>query len=80
VADNLKIGSRVRVIARSGLKDDVKDGETVGGYPAMPFRQFARIYAAQKQLPDLLAEVAKLREKLDTLEKAIDEKSGKCAQ
>jgi len=36
VADHLIIGAGARVAAKSGVTRDVKPGETVAGYPAMP--------------------------------------------
>jgi UDP-3-O-[3-hydroxymyristoyl] glucosamine N-acyltransferase len=71
VADNLKIGSGVTVLARSGVKDDIADGQVMLGAPARPVRQAARIYAAEARLPDLVAEVNKLRAKVEQLEKRL---------
>lgn len=73
VADNVKLGKKVRVIARSGVKDDIPDGETWGGYPATPFRQFAKMTAASKHLPELVSEVAKLKATVEALQKKLGE-------
>jgi UDP-3-O-[3-hydroxymyristoyl] glucosamine N-acyltransferase len=42
VNDHLNIGSGVRIAAKSGLIADVPPGETIGGYPAVPIRQWHR--------------------------------------
>jgi UDP-3-O-[3-hydroxymyristoyl] glucosamine N-acyltransferase len=71
VADNLKLGKGVRVMARSGVKDDIPDGRTVLGAPARPFRVAARIMAAEAKLPELVAQVTKLSEKVAELERKL---------
>jgi UDP-3-O-[3-hydroxymyristoyl] glucosamine N-acyltransferase len=48
--DHLKIGNRVQVAAKSAVLDDVPDGTKVMGYPAIPFRDFARRQVALKRL------------------------------
>lgn len=68
IADNLRLGKGVRVMARSGVKDHIEDGQTVLGAPARPFRVAARIMAAEAKLPELIAEVAQLSEKIKALE------------
>jgi len=42
INDHLKIGARVRIAAKSGVIHDVPEGEAIGGYPAMPIRQWHR--------------------------------------
>jgi UDP-3-O-[3-hydroxymyristoyl] glucosamine N-acyltransferase len=42
INDHVTIGARVRIAAKSGVIHDVADGEIVGGYPAMPIRQWHR--------------------------------------
>jgi UDP-3-O-[3-hydroxymyristoyl] glucosamine N-acyltransferase len=42
VADHLTIGSGARIAARGGLMQDVPPGETWGGFPAQPLRQWLR--------------------------------------
>lgn len=71
IADNLKIGRRAVVLARAGVKDHIQDGETVIGTPARPFRQAARIIAAENRLPDWVKELERLRARVEELEKAL---------
>jgi UDP-3-O-[3-hydroxymyristoyl] glucosamine N-acyltransferase len=42
INDHLTIGSRARIAAKSGVIHDIAEGETVGGYPAVPIRQWHR--------------------------------------
>jgi UDP-3-O-[3-hydroxymyristoyl] glucosamine N-acyltransferase len=42
VNDHLSIGSGVRIAAKSGVIADVPPGQTIGGYPAVPIRQWHR--------------------------------------
>jgi UDP-3-O-[3-hydroxymyristoyl] glucosamine N-acyltransferase len=42
INDHLTIGARVRIAAKSGVIHDVAEGEIIGGYPAMPIRQWHR--------------------------------------
>ena len=42
VNDHLNIGSGVRIAAKSGVIEDVAPGQTIGGYPAVPIRQWHR--------------------------------------
>ncbi len=42
ISDHLTIGSRARIAGKSGVMRDVEPGGTVGGYPAVPIRQWHR--------------------------------------
>lgn len=42
IADHLTIGAGARLSARAGVTQDVAAGETVGGYPAQPVKQWHR--------------------------------------
>lgn len=42
IADHLTIGAGARLSARAGVTQDVAAGETVGGYPAQPIKQWHR--------------------------------------
>jgi UDP-3-O-[3-hydroxymyristoyl] glucosamine N-acyltransferase len=46
ISDHLHIGSGARIASKSGVIRDVKEGEAVGGYPAMPIREWHRQTAA----------------------------------
>lgn len=42
VAGHLKIGNQVQVAAQSGIAQNIEDKQIMGGYPAMPIRQWHR--------------------------------------
>ena len=50
IAGHLTIGSGARIAAKSGLMRDVAPGETVGGYPAQPIRDWHRQTASLRRL------------------------------
>lgn len=61
---HLEIGAGVTVGAMSMVTTDVPEGEKRTGSPAMNHRDWLRMVAAQKELPDLLKRVAALEKKL----------------
>lgn len=61
-AGHITVGDRVSIGAQSGIPNNVKDGMTLMGYPALPGRDFARQCAYLKRLGQLF-------ERVDTLEK-----------
>ena len=50
LSGHLKIGSRVQIGGGSAVVEDTPDGAKVMGYPAVPFRHFARREAMLRQL------------------------------
>lgn len=50
IADHLTVGAGARIAAKSGVMRDIAAGETVGGFPAMPLRQWHRHTLAVKKL------------------------------
>jgi UDP-3-O-[3-hydroxymyristoyl] glucosamine N-acyltransferase len=50
INDHVTIGSDARIAGKSGVMRDVAPGEAVGGYPAMPIRQWHRQTLALAQL------------------------------
>ncbi len=61
-AGHITVGDNVSIGAQSGIPNNVKDGATLMGYPALPGRDFARQCAYLKRL-------GKLFERVDALEK-----------
>lgn len=57
---HLKIGDGVTIAAKSAPFGDVPAGATVGGFPAVPHRDFLRAQAALLKLPELLKRVRRL--------------------
>ena len=50
ISDHLTIGNGVKIAGKSGVIRDVPDGQSVGGYPAYPVRQWHRQTAALARL------------------------------
>lgn len=50
IGGHIKIGNRVTISAKAGVFQDVADGETVGGFPAVPIKQFHRQSVALAKL------------------------------
>ena len=50
ISDHLTIGDGARIAAKAGVTRDVEPGQTVGGYPAVPVRQWHRQSIALKKL------------------------------
>jgi UDP-3-O-[3-hydroxymyristoyl] glucosamine N-acyltransferase len=70
VAGHLKIGHRASVMAKSGVMNNIPDGEKWFGSPAQPDRQAKRQMIAMQQLPDLLRRFNELEKKLKLEEAA----------
>jgi UDP-3-O-[3-hydroxymyristoyl] glucosamine N-acyltransferase len=50
INEHVTVGSDARIAGKSGVMRDVAPGEAVGGYPAMPIRQWHRQTLALAQL------------------------------
>lgn len=66
ITGHLRIGDGVTMMAKAGVTRDIPDGQTVGGQPAVPRRQFAKsIFAVNS--------IDKLKERVKALEKEIQQ-------
>jgi UDP-3-O-[3-hydroxymyristoyl] glucosamine N-acyltransferase len=52
LSGHIKIGNRVQIGGGSAVVEDTPDGAKVMGYPAVPFRQFARREATLRRMMD----------------------------
>lgn len=59
-ADHTRVGDRARVIAQTGVHNDLPDDALVGGTPAIDLRLFRRMVAVEPRLPDLARRVRAL--------------------
>jgi UDP-3-O-[3-hydroxymyristoyl] glucosamine N-acyltransferase len=64
VAGHLQIGNQVTIAGQSGVMNDIPDGQTVQGAPAIPEKQTKRQILALRRLPELLRRVTELEKKL----------------
>ena len=69
VRDHISMGDASIAAACSGIAEDVGPGMVVSGTPALPHRQSLREQKALRRLPDLVAQVRKLREELEQLKR-----------
>jgi UDP-3-O-[3-hydroxymyristoyl] glucosamine N-acyltransferase len=62
--DGIEIGPGMRIGGQAAVLKDFPEGdETIWGFPARPIKQFCRIQAALKRLPELDKRVRKLEKK-----------------
>lgn len=67
VADHIKIADGVRIGAQSGIMEDLSSG-TYFGTPTLPHREWFRLYALYKRLPELFKKIKEIEEKLNIIE------------
>jgi UDP-3-O-[3-hydroxymyristoyl] glucosamine N-acyltransferase len=70
VADHVRIGRGAQVGARSGVHRDLVAGQRYLGLPAEPASQTARVWAASKELPELLRAFRRLERRVEALERS----------
>ena len=68
VVGHLTIGDNVVVTAQAGVPGDVPDGRSISGSPAFETSQWRRAVVGFQQLPELLKEVRRIKERLTLLE------------
>ncbi len=59
VSDHVTVGSGVRIGGNAGVVSDVAPGKTLLGMPADDHRRTLRLWAAQRQLPDIIKHIKK---------------------
>jgi UDP-3-O-[3-hydroxymyristoyl] glucosamine N-acyltransferase len=59
INDHVTIGDGVKLGGNAGVISDVAPGKTLLGLPADDYRQTLRLWAAQRQLPDLIKQMKK---------------------
>jgi len=73
ITGHLEIADGTKIGAQSGIHRSIaKPGQTYFGYPAQPQREAFRIQGAVLRLPELLATVRSLQQKVEQLEKELD--------
>jgi UDP-3-O-[3-hydroxymyristoyl] glucosamine N-acyltransferase len=68
VADHVRIGRESQVGAQSGVPHDLPAGRRWLGTPALPAGLTARVWAALKELPELLRAIRRLERRVERLE------------
>jgi UDP-3-O-[3-hydroxymyristoyl] glucosamine N-acyltransferase len=71
LADHISIGDRTMVSAQSGVIKDIEPDQVVGGYYAMPQREWLKVQALIKKLPELKKQVADIGSQMQELRKSV---------
>ncbi len=61
IAGHIAVGNGVKLGSKSGVSNTIVDGETYMGYPAVPIGRFQRTNAVFRNLPELAADIHKLK-------------------
>lgn len=72
ITGHITIGDRVKIGSKSGVSKNVPDNDFLMGYPSQQIMKFNRSNAVYRQLPELSADVHKLKKQM--LELLIKEK------
>jgi len=70
---HIKIGNMVTIGAQSGVANDIPDGATVLGSPAIEANKAKRVYASIQHLPEMRKSIRQLEKRLGELEKVGEE-------
>lgn len=68
IGGHLEVGDGAVVAGYSGVSKSVKPGQSVFGFPAVEHARAKRMYAALRQLPDVLRQMRTLTERVAELE------------
>jgi UDP-3-O-[3-hydroxymyristoyl] glucosamine N-acyltransferase len=71
IADHVSIGDRTMVSAQSGIVKDIEPGQMIGGYYAMPQKDWLKVQAILPKLPELRKHIAHLEKQLEELQQKI---------
>ena len=64
IAGSSKIGKNVIIAAQAGVTKDVQAGTAVAGSPHMKIKEYWRMWANVKKIPDLIKELKELKSKI----------------
>ena len=72
--DHVKIGKGAILGAKAGIMADVGAGEFVAGAPAVPNRDYMKMNAASRKLPEMARQLRRLEKLVAQLQEKIEEK------
>jgi UDP-3-O-[3-hydroxymyristoyl] glucosamine N-acyltransferase len=75
IVGHVEIGDGVRIGAKSGVPHSVPAGLTVSGSPAVPHKDFLRLQALKKRLPDFYERLKALEKQVAALQAAVDKET-----
>ncbi len=71
--DHVKIGKGAILGAKAGIMADVGPGEFVSGAPAVPNREYMKVNAASRKLPDMARQLRRLEKQVAELQSRFDD-------
>jgi UDP-3-O-[3-hydroxymyristoyl] glucosamine N-acyltransferase len=71
IAGGVSVGARVIASSKAGIAGNVRDGQVVGGFPAVDHRGWRRSMAVVRRLPEMLARLRVIERRLG-IERADD--------
>jgi UDP-3-O-[3-hydroxymyristoyl] glucosamine N-acyltransferase len=71
VRDHIRVAKKTVVAAQAGVISNTEEGDYLIGSPAVPNREFMRMEAASRKLPDTLYAVRRLEKQVKELEKKL---------
>jgi UDP-3-O-[3-hydroxymyristoyl] glucosamine N-acyltransferase len=74
IVGHLKIGDKVTVSAQSGIINHVKSNTQMMWYPAIEAKQNIKSFVIYKKLPEMYAELNRLRKELEELKQQLNKK------
>lgn len=74
IAGHISLGNRINIGAQTGVMGNTEDGQTIMGYPAMPYRNFLRSSVIYRNLPDLEKTVRDMQREIEELKSKLQDK------
>jgi UDP-3-O-[3-hydroxymyristoyl] glucosamine N-acyltransferase len=74
IKDHINVGKDAILEGKAAVMKDIADQEVMCGVPAQPARDFFNQVAHVRKLPKMLTDFRALQKKVDSLEKALNEK------
>ena len=74
--DHVKIGKGAILGAKAGIMADIPPGEFVMGSPSLPQREYLRVHAASRKLPDMAKQLRRLEKQVEELTAKLNERAG----
>ncbi|MGQ9920324.1 MAG: UDP-3-O-(3-hydroxymyristoyl)glucosamine N-acyltransferase [Desulfobacca sp.] len=75
IVGHIEIGDRARIGAQSGVSNSVPANSVVSGSPVLPQREFLRVSAVQKKLPEMYERLRALEKQVAALRAAVDKEA-----
>ncbi|MFT3838503.1 MAG: UDP-3-O-(3-hydroxymyristoyl)glucosamine N-acyltransferase [Myxococcaceae bacterium] len=79
IAGHISVGNLAKIGAQAGVAQDVDDGATLLGAPAIAHTQYLRSAMVFEKLPELAKELRALKKRIDTLENELSQVRGRAS-